>query len=41
MPQLQEELVEPYHPAHVRGNGPEQDDLSLVVIVVGVAFCDV
>lgn len=27
MPQLQEELVEPYHPAHVRGNGPEQDGI--------------
>jgi len=25
---MQEELVEPYHPAHVRGNGPEQDYLS-------------
>ncbi|CAE7249204.1 unnamed protein product [Symbiodinium natans] len=25
---MQEELLEPYHPAHVRGNGPEQDYLS-------------
>ncbi|CAJ1360607.1 unnamed protein product [Effrenium voratum] len=26
--QMQEELLEPYHPAHARGNGPEQDYLS-------------
>eukprot|EP00435_Cladocopium_sp_Y103_P055919 s1104_g18.t1 len=25
---MQEELVEPWHPGHVRGNGPEQDYLS-------------
>ena len=25
---MEEELLEPYHPGHVRGNGPEQDYLS-------------
>lgn len=31
---LQEELVEPCHPGHLRGNGPEQDGIEM-----GCPFC--
>lgn len=36
---LQEELVEPWHPGHVRGNGPEQDGIEMGCQFVLVKAC--